>query len=317
MPVRVYCPHCITPCQVADEHLSMPVQCYKCGQAFTARPTPKTGMPSSDPVAPPPGPCRLDIGSASSKGRVRQRNEDSLFVQQLSWISMDDRHEIALIVVADGMGGHKAGDLASRLVIRSMGTVLAPLLGGALNGKFKDITAPDLAETIDYAIEEANRTVLRKAKSDPDLKGMGATAAVLLVWDGNALIGHVGDCRIYLQRGDQLRQITRDQTLVARMVELGQLTPEEAAKHPARNEVSQAIGIRSSIAPSRHNLKLERGDWLIVACDGLHAHVDDETLKQAIRTSAYSATMLADRMVHLANKRGGSDNVTVVTAYAH
>jgi len=246
---------------------------------------------------------------------VRDRNEDSLFVQQLSWISSDQRHEIALIVVADGMGGYEAGDRASCLVIRTMGTVLAPLLNGALNGKFKDTTAPDLIETIEYAMKEANATVHRRAKNDPACKGMGATVAVVLVWDGQALIGHVGDCRVYHQRSGKLLQITRDQTLVARMVELGKLTPQEALNHPAKNEVSQAVGKRTDIEPARYGLKLVRGDWLLVACDGLHAHVDNGTIEAAVDKAALAAAPLADHLVELANQRGGSDNCTVVAAY--
>lgn len=316
MPVQVYCPHCITPCLLAEQHLSVPVQCHKCRQAFTARPVAPTTIFKTDPV-PPSGPCRLDIGSASSCGKVRDRNEDSLFVQQVTWITLDQSHEIALIVVADGMGGHAAGDKASRLVIRTMGTVLAPLLNGALNGQFKDSTAPELADTIDYAMQEANRAVYRKAKSDPSCKGMGATAAAVLVWDGQALIGHAGDCRVYHQRGDRLVQITQDHTLVARMVELGQLTPEEAADHPARNQVTQAVGKRAELQPSRHRLELARGDWLVIACDGLYAHVEDRTLREAISRSAHSATRLAGQLVDLANSRGGSDNCTVVTAYCY
>jgi protein phosphatase len=274
-------------------------------------------LPKSDPVAPPAGPCRLDIGAASSRGRVRERNEDSLFVQQLSWISSDQRHEVALVVVADGMGGYEAGDRASCLVIRTMGTVLAPLLNGALNGKFKDAAAPDLIETIDYAIQEANRTVYRAGKNNPSCKGMGATVAAVLVWDGQALIGHVGDCRVYHQRSGQLVQLTRDQTLVARMVELGQLTPQEAVNHPAKNQVLQAVGKRADIQPARYELKLARGDWLLVACDGLHTHVDDRTIQDTVSKAAFAAAPLADQLVELANQRGGSDNCTVVVAYCY
>jgi serine/threonine protein phosphatase PrpC len=317
VPVQVYCPHCITPCLVAEQHLGVPVQCHKCRQPFTALPAAPTTLPRTDPLPPAAGSCRLDIGSASSCGKVRERNEDSLFVQQLTWINLDQSHEIALIVVADGMGGYEAGDVASRLVIRTMGTVLAPLLTGALNGQFADATAPALADTIDYAMQEANRAVYRKAKSDPACKGMGSTVAAVLVWDGQALIGHAGDCRVYHQRGDRLTQVTHDHTLVARMVELGQLTPEEAAQHPARNQVTQAIGKRPEIQPSRHRLQLARGDWLVIACDGLYAHVDDRTLQEAVSRSAHSATRLAGYLVDLANRRGGSDNCTVVTAYCY
>lgn len=315
MSVRVYCPHCMSVGLVQEQHLSVPVQCHRCKQLYTVRPAATGESSQSHPPPAQGGPCRLDIGSASSRGRVRDRNEDSLFVQQLSWISSDQRHEIALIVVADGMGGHAAGDRASGLVIRTMGTVLAPLLNGALNGKFKDATAPDLVETIDYAIKEANRAVYRAAHRDPACKGMGATVAALLVWDGEALIGHVGDCRVYLQRSGKLTQLTRDQTVVSRMVELGQLTAEEARDHPDNNLVLQAVGKRTDVSPERRQMRLTPGDWLVVACDGLHTHADAQTIQDTISKAAFSASPLADQLVDLANQRGGSDNCTVVVAY--
>jgi protein phosphatase len=117
---------------------------------------------------------------------------------------------------------------------------------------------------------------------------------------------------VYHRRGDRLTQVTRDQTLVARMVELGQLSPQEALTHPSRNEVTDAIGRRFDLKPARYEVKLAPGDWLIVACDGLHAHVDDRLLDETIRKSAPSAAYLAHHLVDLANQRGGSDNCTVV-----
>jgi protein phosphatase len=283
--------------------LGVPVLCGKCKKSFTLK-RPET-----------PSVCRLEIASATTRGLVRGRNEDSFLVQQMSWSNRDERHEIALVVVPDGMGGYEAGDEASGIVIRKALAALAPLLNSAPTGKFKDATPAMLAETIDYAIQEANRAVYRKAKA-PAYKGMGATAAVLLIWDLQVLIGHVGDCRVYHQRGGSLTQVTKDQTLVARMVELGQLTPQEAAVHPNRNEVTQALGSRFTIEPARYELKLAAGDCLIVATDGLTAHVEDGTLQELLR-SATSAPRLANQLVETANARGGSDNCTVVVVQGY
>jgi serine/threonine protein phosphatase PrpC len=316
VPVRVHCPHCITPCQVADQHLGVPVQCYKCGEKFTARPVTTAALPKTDPSEEMlPGPPRLDIGHATTTGKVRKRNEDSFLVKHSAWFNLDQHHEIALLAVADGMGGYEAGDQASGMTIRSFGSSLSPLLDGALSGQFKDSKAPMLGETIDYAIQEANRSVFRKGKSDPACKGMGATLAVVLIWDDQVLIGHVGDTRVYHQHAGKLTQVTKDQTLVARMVELGKLTPAEALSHPNRNEVSQAVGKNFDITPAPYALKLARGDWLIVACDGLHAHVDDRTLQERIRKAGPSAAQLAYEMVELANQGGGSDNCTVIAVH--
>ena len=300
MPIQARCPHCASLCQVAEQNLGKPVQCAKCRRSFVV----KTGATNS-------AICRLEIASATTRGLVRGNNEDSFLVQQMSWSNRDERHEIALVVVPDGMGGHKAGEEASGIVIRQALTALAPLLNSAPTGRFADATPATLADTIDYAIQEANRAVFRKAK-DPACKGMGATAAVLLIWDLHALIGHVGDCRVYHQHGDRLTLLTKDQTLVARMVELGQLTPEEAERHPRRHDVTQALGQHFDIKPARYEQTLAAGDWLIVATDGLHAHLDDATLCDFVKRSSPSAAALAGLLVETVNALGGSDNCTVV-----
>jgi serine/threonine protein phosphatase PrpC len=270
------------------------------------------GEQSPEALENPGGAIRLDLGCATTMGRVRDRNEDSFLLQHLAWSNLDQRHELALAVVADGMGGHGGGDQASGQVVRTVGAALAPLLSGALSGQIKETPSKTLTETIDFAIKEANLAIHRKAQGDPALKGMGATVAAVLLWDGQALIGHVGDCRVYHYRAQKLTQVTRDQTIVARMVELGQLTPQEALVHPHRNEVSQAVGTRPELVPAFHEVKLAAGDWLIVACDGLHAHVNAATLQESIRASTAAATQLATQLVRLANEGGGSDNCTVL-----
>ena len=144
---------------------------------------------------------------------------------------------------------------------------------------------------------------------------MGATAAVVVIWNGRAYLGHVGDCRVYLHRGGELKQLTKDQTLVAKMVALGQLTREEAAEHESRNEVTQAIGKRPTIEPSRANLKLERGDYLVVACDGLAAHVECSTIQQVLSRPTVPPQHLAAQLVQMADDGGGTDNCTVIVAH--
>jgi protein phosphatase len=127
----------------------------------------------------------------------------------------------------------------------------------------------------------------------------------------------VSRCRVYHQHGDTLTQVTRDHTLVARMVELGQLTSEEAVGHPASNQITQALGKKAPLQPSQHDLTLERGDWLIVACDGLTAHVTADVLSQTAQQAAPSAGYLAKRLVDLANEGGGTDNCTIIAAYCY
>ncbi len=312
MPVRVTCPSCQTPCLVAEQHLAVVVRCGRCRHSFTPRNLPQT---AESPFATRTGPPRLDIGSATSTGRVRSRNEDSFLVQHLVWSTLDECHEVALLVVADGMGGHEAGHRASGIVIRAIGSALAPLLGGVLSGQFAEATSKTLAETIVAAMREANRAVYRAANSEPGCKGMGATVTVALIWNGRVLLGHVGDCRTYHLHGKTLTRVTRDQTVVGRLVELGMLTPDEADRHPDRHLVTQAAGTRSDIKPDLHLLQLVPGDFLVIACDGLPAHVDDTRLRAELLEPVPSASRRAHRLVDLANAAGGSDNCTVVTVY--
>jgi PPM family protein phosphatase len=295
---------------VASEHLGGPVQCPRCGQAFGVRPV--TGVPSRTQIGPP----RLDIGSATSTGRVRPRNEDSFLVQHLTWSNLDERHDVALLVVADGMGGHAAGDQASGLVVRTLGNAMDPLLSAALAGQYPEFPDASVKDSLGYALREANRLVWQKSQNDPACKGMGATAAVVVVWDGQLRIGHVGDCRVYLHHAGQLGQVTRDQTLVARMVAQGVLTPQQAQNHPARNEVTNALGKQRDLDLTLYQGRIVAGDWLVVCCDGLQAHVEDRVLQEEIVTATASATHLARRLVGLADQGGGSDNCTVVAVHA-
>jgi protein phosphatase len=261
------------------------------------------------------GPCRLVTGWATSPGRVRTLNEDSLLVQQLTWVNVDRRHELALLVVADGLGGSRAGERASGLVIASLGGSLAALLTAAVQGQLAGAADPGVAAALDAAFQSANRTVLEAGSGDPRCQGMGATASAVLAWDDDVVVRHVGDCRVYHHRGGRLTQVTQDQTVVARLVELGQLRPEAAAAHPSRSDLTQAVGSQRNLAPAAYQFRLARGDWVIVACDGLAAHVEAAALQQAVDEAPPDAARLARRLVQMANDGGGSDNCTVVAAY--
>jgi len=190
--------------------------------------------------------------------------------------------------------------------------LLTALLGNVPSSSATQESSPThLAQAIRTALQAANRVVYQAGQSDPTCRGMGATAAVVLVCNGVAVIGHVGDCRVYHQRGGQLSQLTRDQTLVARMVELGTLTPREAELHPSRNEVTHAVGMAADLEPGETQQSLAAGDWLLAACDGLHAHLDLSEIEEEVNW-ATSAQALADKLVERSNHEGGSDNCTVL-----
>jgi protein phosphatase len=334
---------------VDDRHIGATVKCGKCAKFFTVRvPAPAAVLrlpavdapplvlendlpleldgpgaaagpveptaapfPASQPSTLPLGLGCLDIGAATSAGQVRTRNEDSWLVQHLGWSNLDQRRDLALVAVADGLGGHEAGDKASGLLIRTLGAALAPLFAAALSDPQADLSAPCLSDCMCRALQDANRAVYGLAHKQAHLRGMGATVAAVLIVDGQAVIGHVGDCRVVHFAGEELRQLTRDQTLVARMVELGQLSEEEALTHPSRNEVTHAVGRHADLTPAIVEVKLATGDWLIAASDGLHAHVNHRDLQNTLTLAPPSALALAHHLVRLADQGGGSDNCTV------
>ena len=278
-------------------------------------PITQSSAPSSAPPVSKfvPYPPRLLLGGASSRGRVRERNEDRYQTQHWNWNDADGTHDVALLVVADGMGGNQAGDEASSLTVRTVMSHLSPVVLAATFGLRPDSGAVGTA--IDQALREANRLVHQQASAEGRCKGMGATAAVVVIWDGGAYFSHVGDCRVYLHRGNDLKQLTEDQTLVARMVALGKLTPAEAETHESKNEVAQAVGKRATLEPARGEQLLARGDFLLVACDGLAAHVPQLTIQQVLNWPAVPAQHLATQLVNMADEGGGTDNCTVVVAH--
>ncbi len=305
MALRLQCPHCRFICQINELPQGTTVKCSQCGKMFGVPAVPKAAKPA------PAHPCRLTIGSATSPGKVRKQNEDRFFVQHLTWSESDKYREIALVIVADGVGGYEGGEKAAAMITTQVGSALGAMVVNAMSEQAQS-PAERLLKSITDALESVNRNVFEAAQANSNLKDMAATVAVVLVLDGQVLVGHVGDCRVYHYHGEQLIQVTRDQTVVERMVELGRLTPAEAAVHPARNQVSQAIGKNKIVAPATYRATMAPGDCLLVASDGLHTHVDERMLAAAIRKTGYSAGILAHELVELANQEGGTDNCTVV-----
>jgi protein phosphatase len=317
VPVQVRCPHCSTLSLLADEHLGVPVMCGTCKRSFWVRSplaAPRAGQ-VTDPAAvtaAAPAAVHFEVGGATSAGLVRKQNEDSFLTQLLAWSGHQRCGQTALVVVADGLGGHAAGEEASTLVVRIAAGALLPLLTGDALGHGDALTPRSVAEAVESALQDANGQVHARARQEARRKGMGATVALVVAREGEAHVGHVGDTRVYHQRGESLTQVTRDQTLAARMVELGRLTPREALAHPARNDVYQAIGHHADVEPAHYDVRLAPGDWLLVTSDGLHAHVGAEELQQVVLKAEPSAAKLAKALVDLADEKGGSDNCTVV-----
>jgi protein phosphatase len=166
------------------------------------------------------------------------------------------------------------------------------------------------AERVTAALREANRRVFDAAQAHHAARGMGCTAEVVLIDGGTAVVGHVGDSRVYRHRKGKLVQITRDHTIVGRLMEFGQITEAEAEIHPRRSELHQAVGGRPEVYPDVYAVTLKPGDWLVACSDGLSNQVTIETIERVLR-DARSAERAARRLVNLALAEGALDNVTV------
>jgi PPM family protein phosphatase len=231
---------------------------------------------------------RLVTGSATDVGRVREGNEDGLLVDET----------MGLVAVADGMGGHQAGEVASA-------TALEALRAAVRSGR-----------PIRDAIVEANEAVYDKAEDNSELRGMGTTiTAGTLASGGTLLIAHVGDSRAYLLRDSDLSQITDDHSLVEEMVRDGQLTPEQAAVHPQRSIITRALGIDAEVEVALYPVELRPGDRLMLCSDGLTTMVSADDIAAILRRES-DPQRAARQLIDAANEAGGEDNVTAVVVDA-
>ncbi|MGW5715657.1 protein phosphatase 2C domain-containing protein [Amycolatopsis sp. NPDC003865] len=229
----------------------------------------------------------LRYAARSDRGLVRSSNQDSVYAGP------------RLLALADGMGGHAAGEVASKVVIAS----LAPL--------DDDEPGDDLLAQLREAVANGNAAIAELVSQDPDLDGMGTTLTAVL-FAGNRLgLVHVGDSRAYLLRGGQFAQITRDDSFVNELLEQGRITPEEAAVHPQRSLLLKAL-TGHEVEPSLTVREARSGDRYLICSDGLSGMVSDETLAEAVQIP--DPQQCADRMIELALKGGGTDNVTVIIA---
>lgn len=222
-------------------------------------------------------------------GKVRANNQDAPIVSE----------KLRLYGVADGMGGHKGGEVAS--------TSARDDLLRELEGKTPSVAA------LSGAIEEVNRQIYHQQEHDDALTGMGTTLSVLWMSDNFVYIGHVGDSRVYLLRDGEFRQMTLDHSLVEQLVREGVLTEEEAQNHPMRNIITRAIGTDESVEVDVVVEERRKGDLWLACSDGLHGLVDDRQMRDALRQ--YAPEKAADVLLKAALDAGGRDNVTLVIVH--
>lgn len=233
---------------------------------------------------------RVVAFSATDKGRVREGNEDSFYVGS------------TVFAVADGMGGHQAGEVASEMALEPV---------EALDGRtFADGQQAESA--LREALRAANAGVMAKAAAEPGLRGMGTTLTAVLVREGALHLAHVGDSRAYLlQPGEGISQLTMDHTLVERLVQEGRLSRDEVATHPQRSVITRAIGVERDVEVDTDVFGLEPGLQVLLCSDGLSGVVDDEQIAEILETSEDGDTAV-QRLLDAANEGGGPDNITAV-----
>lgn len=267
---------------------------------------------------------RLDIAAWTTTGIVRTGNEDAFAVLHAIESREDVLTEYALVLLCDGMGGYEAGEVAAAMCIQALRSyLLEQPMFAALAGKEappeNQFNPEECRKVLDAALKHANKTVYTASRTPgKGRRGMGCTAEAVYIDDRNIVVGHVGDSRAYHLTNGEIRQLTRDQTLVNRLVELGKLTAEEAEHHDRKNELQQAIGGQPNVEPGLYTAKLSRGDWVLVCSDGLTNHVPNKDLeKMLLRETNTSSEEAARRLVNLVNLRGATDNSTVVLVRAN
>ncbi|MCU0625882.1 MAG: Stp1/IreP family PP2C-type Ser/Thr phosphatase [Gemmatimonadaceae bacterium] len=227
-------------------------------------------------------------------GMVRSGNEDALHAEADA--------VRGLYMVADGMGGHAAGEVASAMAIEL-------IIGSLRRAAAQPIH--DLGAVLTEAVREANRAIYQRTLEETDKQGMGTTATALVVGQGEWIIGHVGDSRVYLLRDGTLTQLTRDHSYVQEQVDAGYLTPEQAKYHPFSNVITRCVGVAQDVVPDVLRGDLQAGDTFLLATDGLTGMVDDPVL-QRILLQRPSPGPMVDSLIREANRAGGVDNVSAV-----
>ena len=224
----------------------------------------------------------------SDVGRVRSGNEDAILLGR------------SVFAVADGMGGHRGGEVASA-------AALEPLR--ALDGQ--RFASPEAAmDALTEAVVTANTNVARRSQVEPELAGMGTTLTAVLVDGRDAHLVHVGDSRAYLSRGDRFVQLTEDHTLVQALIDQGRITQDQVATHPHRSVITRAVGVADDVEVDGIHLTLRGGDRIILCSDGLSGVVDDDTIARTLR--AHGPQETPARLIEVANAAGGPDNITVL-----
>ncbi len=253
-------------------------------------------------------PTSLDVrvGRLTDVGQLRQLNEDSLLTIEIGRVRRSISEPLGLYAVCDGMGGHAAGDVASGLAVQ---TLARKALAEVMSDGIADGAPPNWESWLKGALQEVNQAVFGRRRTSGN--DMGTTCVAAIVHGDTATIAHAGDSRAYLVNEQSIQLLTQDHSLVQRLIQLGQLTPEEARVHPRRNVIYKNLGDKATVEPDIQTIKVAPGDRLLLCSDGLNTMMSDERIRQLVM-SACSPQEACQRLVEAANHAGGEDNISVI-----
>ena len=250
---------------------------------------------------------KVTLVGQTDTGRVREHNEDTIATDP----------DVGLLVLADGMGGYNAGEVASGIAVKTITNLvreglMREDLGSIDRGT--GLSRPSIV--LRDAITRANKIIYQTARSQAECEGMGTTVVAALFYDNRISIAHVGDSRLYRQRGSQISQVTMDHSLLQELVDRGFYSPEEAQRAANKNYVTRALGVEPQVEVEVQEHPVEKGDVFILCSDGLSDMVEDEDIRLTISTFGANLDTVAKQLIQLANENGGRDNVSVVLAQA-
>jgi protein phosphatase len=251
---------------------------------------------------------KLTFVGKTDTGRVREHNEDTIATDA----------EAGLLVLADGMGGYNAGEVASGIAVKTITNLVREGLARedlASIDKSTGLTRPSIV--LRDAITRANKIIYQTARSQAECEGMGTTVVAALFYDNRISVAHVGDSRLYRQRGSEISQVTMDHSLLQELVDRGFYSPEEAQRAANKNYVTRALGVEPSVEVEVQEHPVDKGDIFILCSDGLSDMVEDEDIRLTISTFGANLDTVAKQLIQLANENGGRDNVSVVLAQAN
>jgi len=246
------------------------------------------------------------IGLLTDVGKKRKVDEDAILaIESMSGFESKLSQKF-LLVLADGMGGHAKGEVASKIVVDTIAEKICPAMSSQIN----------YASEISKSIQEANHRIIQYTSEHPETEGMGSTVVCAVVDGKNVYLGHVGDSRIYVISKEEIRRVTKDHSFVQELVDKGEISEEEARSHPKKNVIMRAVGIYSEIKVDTMKLTLDDDESLLLCCDGQLIHVEDKEIQEVV-VKADEAQEVCKKLVDLANERGGEDNISVILLSSH